>query len=171
MGEPCKRDLIPSVFPRCSTIFKCVRTSHARIAIALCVWPSFEIQGTLLPELPRMAESSTTNWDLALSNDPTIISEFTNSPLCFIVRHAKSSHLPRRSQRRRNVPTRTEGGNRHLDIQSNNDTERRENWLTFDAEPLFLPYSVSTLGLHEHISYPDVLSAVLDCVANTALVT
>jgi hypothetical protein len=34
-----------------------------------------------------------------------------------------------------------------------------------------LPYSVSTLGLHEHISYPDVLSAVLDCVANTALVT
>lgn len=46
-----------------------------------------------------------------------------------------------------------------------------KNWLTFDAEPLFLSYSVSIQGLHEHISYPDVLAAVLDCVANTALVT
>ena len=43
--------------------------------------------------------------------------------------------------------------------------------LTLGAEPLFLPYASSHQVGHEYINYPDIIAGVLDCVANTALLT
>jgi hypothetical protein len=44
--------------------------------------------------------------------------------------------------------------------------------LTVDAEPLFLSYTSSPQQVvQEQISYPDILSGVLDCVANTTLLS
>ena len=46
-----------------------------------------------------------------------------------------------------------------------------KNWITAEAEPLFLS-SVSSQPVNQRrIDYPDVISGVLDCVANTALLT
>lgn len=49
--------------------------------------------------------------------------------------------------------------------------EEVEKWITAEAEPLFLSSPFSHQGIQEHIEYPDIISGVLDCVANTALVT
>jgi len=46
-----------------------------------------------------------------------------------------------------------------------------KKWLTVEAEPLFLSYASSQQVIQEHINYPDIISGVLDCVANTALLT
>ena len=44
--------------------------------------------------------------------------------------------------------------------------------LTVEVEPLFMSISTSARGKQkQHISYPDILSGILDCVANTALLT
>jgi hypothetical protein len=43
--------------------------------------------------------------------------------------------------------------------------------LTMEAEPLFLPYASSKRNMQESITYPDIISGVIDCVANTALLT
>lgn len=44
-------------------------------------------------------------------------------------------------------------------------------WITTEAEPLFLSNSSSHRVIRGHIEYPDLISGVLDCVANTALLT
>lgn len=49
-----------------------------------------------------------------------------------------------------------------------NDVKR---CITLEAEPLFLTYGPASQGLQPHINYPDLLSAVGDCVANTTLIT
>jgi hypothetical protein len=46
-----------------------------------------------------------------------------------------------------------------------------KKWLTVEAEPLFLSYASSQQVIKEHINYPDIISGILDCVANTALLT
>lgn len=46
-----------------------------------------------------------------------------------------------------------------------------KSWLALEAEPLFHLISSSSLGLQEYINYPDLLVGIVDCVANTALVT
>lgn len=46
-----------------------------------------------------------------------------------------------------------------------------KKWLTVEAEPLFLSNASSQQVVQEHINYPDLLSGVLDCVANTTLLT
>lgn len=46
-----------------------------------------------------------------------------------------------------------------------------KNWITTEAEPLFLSKSSPHRVIHGHIEYPDLISAILDCVANTALLT
>lgn len=46
-----------------------------------------------------------------------------------------------------------------------------KKWLTVEAEPLFLSYASSQQVVQEHINYPDIVSGVLDCVANTAVLT
>jgi hypothetical protein len=43
--------------------------------------------------------------------------------------------------------------------------------LAMEAEPLFLPYTSSKRNIQEPINYPDIISGVIDCVANTALLT
>lgn len=44
-------------------------------------------------------------------------------------------------------------------------------WLKFEAEPLFLSSTSSLQVIKGQINYPDIISGVLDCVANTALLT
>ena len=45
-----------------------------------------------------------------------------------------------------------------------------KNWLTLEAEPHYLPYDASSSQfIDEYIIYPDIISGVLDSVANTAL--
>jgi len=46
-----------------------------------------------------------------------------------------------------------------------------KKWLAVEAEPLFLSSTSSQQVIQEHINYPDVMAGVLDCVANTALLT
>ncbi|TVY19765.1 hypothetical protein LARI1_G002605 [Lachnellula arida] len=46
-----------------------------------------------------------------------------------------------------------------------------KSWLTLEAEHLFLSSSSSSPGLQEYINYQDLLVGIVDCVANTALVT
>ena len=46
-----------------------------------------------------------------------------------------------------------------------------KKWITAEAEPLFLSSSSSHRVIRGHIEYPDLISGVLDCVANTALLT
>jgi hypothetical protein len=46
-----------------------------------------------------------------------------------------------------------------------------QKWLTAEAQPLFLSSTSSHQVIQEHIDYPDIISGVLDCVANTALLT
>jgi hypothetical protein len=48
-------------------------------------------------------------------------------------------------------------------------SEDVNRWLKFEAEPLFLSYTSSLQVLQGQINYPDIISGVLDCVANTAL--
>jgi hypothetical protein len=43
--------------------------------------------------------------------------------------------------------------------------------LKVEAEPLFVSYTSSLQLIQGQINYPDVISGVLDCVANTALLT
>ena len=43
-----------------------------------------------------------------------------------------------------------------------------QKWLTIEAEPLFLTHGPLS---REQINYSDIISGVLDCVANTALLT
>ena len=43
-----------------------------------------------------------------------------------------------------------------------------KTWITAEAEPLFLSSASSLQG---PIQYPDIMSGILDCVANTALLT
>ena len=50
-------------------------------------------------------------------------------------------------------------------------SEEVKKWITAEAEPLFLSSAFSQRGIKGHIEYPDILSGVLDCVANTALLT
>jgi hypothetical protein len=46
-----------------------------------------------------------------------------------------------------------------------------QKWLTVEAQPLFLSHNSSHQIIQDHIDYPDIISGVLDCVANTALFT
>lgn len=46
-----------------------------------------------------------------------------------------------------------------------------KRYRTLEAEPLLLSYALSQKVDQERIGYPDVISGVLDCVANTALLT
>ena len=46
-----------------------------------------------------------------------------------------------------------------------------KKWITTQAEPLFLSNSSSHQVIQGHVEYPDLISAILDCVANTALLT
>ena len=46
-----------------------------------------------------------------------------------------------------------------------------KKWVTAEAEPLFFSNISSQRVIHGHIEYPDLISGVLDCVANTALLT
>ena len=46
-----------------------------------------------------------------------------------------------------------------------------KNWITTEAEPLFLSNASSQRAIQGHVEYPDIISGVLDCVANTALLT
>ena len=45
------------------------------------------------------------------------------------------------------------------------------SWLTLEAEPLFLSHTSLQQVIQEQIRYPDIVCGVLDCVANTALLT
>ena len=44
-----------------------------------------------------------------------------------------------------------------------------QEWITAEAEPLLLPYATSQQIHPGDLDYPDVISGVLDCVANVAL--
>ena len=45
-----------------------------------------------------------------------------------------------------------------------------KNWLMFEAEPQYFSYDTSSSQfIDEHVNYPDMISGVLDSVANTAL--
>lgn len=46
-----------------------------------------------------------------------------------------------------------------------------KKWITAEAEPLFLSNTSSRRVAQGQIEYPDILSGVLDCIANTALLT
>lgn len=46
-----------------------------------------------------------------------------------------------------------------------------KKWITTEAEPLFLSNSSSHQVIQGRVEYPDLISAILDCVANTALLT
>lgn len=46
-----------------------------------------------------------------------------------------------------------------------------KKWITAEAEPLFLSNASSQRVFQGYIEYPDVVSGVLDCVANTDLLT
>lgn len=46
-----------------------------------------------------------------------------------------------------------------------------QRWVTSEAEPLFLSNASSQPLTPGHIEYPDLMSGVLDCVADMALVT
>ena len=46
-----------------------------------------------------------------------------------------------------------------------------KRWMTGEAEPLFLSNALLQQNIHGHIEYPDIISGVLDCVANMALLT
>lgn len=46
-----------------------------------------------------------------------------------------------------------------------------KEWITAEAEPLFLSNASSQRVIPGQIEYPDLISGVLDCVANTALLT
>lgn len=46
-----------------------------------------------------------------------------------------------------------------------------KKWITVEAEPLFLSNASSQRVIQGHIEYPNIISGVLDCVANTALLT
>ncbi len=46
-----------------------------------------------------------------------------------------------------------------------------KTWITVEAEPLFTSNASSQPFKQGHIEYPDIISGVLDCVANTALLT
>lgn len=46
-----------------------------------------------------------------------------------------------------------------------------KKWITAEAEPLFFSNASSQRVIQGHIKYPDIMSGVLDCVANTALLT
>ena len=44
-----------------------------------------------------------------------------------------------------------------------------KKWIKVEAEPLFTSNASSQRAVQGHIEYPDIISGVLDCVANTAL--
>ena len=46
-----------------------------------------------------------------------------------------------------------------------------KKWITAEAEPLFFPNTSAQPIIRRHMEYPDILSSVLDCVANIALLT
>ena len=46
-----------------------------------------------------------------------------------------------------------------------------KKWITAEAEPLLLSNATSQQILRGHLEYSDVISGVLDCVANVALLT
>ena len=46
-----------------------------------------------------------------------------------------------------------------------------KKWMTAEAEPQFLSNTSSRRVAQGQIEYPDILSGVLDCIANTALLT
>ena len=46
-----------------------------------------------------------------------------------------------------------------------------KRWIVAEAEPLFFPNISSQQVIQVHIVYPDIISGVLDCVANMALLT
>ena len=46
-----------------------------------------------------------------------------------------------------------------------------KKWMTGEAEPLLLSNASSQQVIQGHIEYPDIISGVLDCVANMALLT
>lgn len=46
-----------------------------------------------------------------------------------------------------------------------------KRWLRVEAEPLFLSSTSPQQVIRKHIDYPDIISGVLDCVANTAMLT
>ena len=46
-----------------------------------------------------------------------------------------------------------------------------KNWIAAEAEPLFLSNVSTQPIIRRHVEYPDVISGVLDCVANMTLLT
>lgn len=46
-----------------------------------------------------------------------------------------------------------------------------KTWITAEAEPLFYSTAPSQQIVLGHVEYPNIISAVLDCVANMALLT
>lgn len=50
-------------------------------------------------------------------------------------------------------------------------SDRVKKWTTVEAEPLFLSNASSQRVIQGHIEYPDIISGILDYVANTALLT
>lgn len=46
-----------------------------------------------------------------------------------------------------------------------------KTWITAEAEPLFSSTAPSQQSVPGHMVYPNIISAVLDCVANMALLT
>ena len=46
-----------------------------------------------------------------------------------------------------------------------------KKWITAEAESLFFSNASSQRVIQGHMKYPDIISGVLDCVVNTALLT
>ena len=46
-----------------------------------------------------------------------------------------------------------------------------KSWITAEAEPLFLSHASSQRTNQGYLQYPEIISAVLDCVANSTLLT
>lgn len=56
----------------------------------------------------------------------------------------------------------------HIASKMSDDVKK---WITTEAEPLFLSNSSPQQVIQGHVEYPDLMSAILDCVAHTALLT
>ena len=56
----------------------------------------------------------------------------------------------------------------HTAFTISNNVKR---WITAEAEPLFLPNASTQPIIRRHMEYPDIISGVLDCVANMTLLT
>lgn len=50
-------------------------------------------------------------------------------------------------------------------------SDKVKKWIIAEAEPLFLPNASTQPILRRHMEYPDIISGVLDCVANMTLLT